>query len=286
MRRLSEELENALKIDVKSCRKNSLYGNKICGDKVEGEYQKKEKMQAHKEQLLVSVRNIQAVQRPKKRIGFFEFLFRQIPYLGKDLWMTQGFASFAAFGILYLSLGGDLKYLSIRHVPLLLGIMAIVLVMASVPLMLRPYQYQMHEIEMTTRMALPRLLTAELVFLVIEYLVVFGFCAGVTTSMAGLPVMKVILYFIFPLLLAGTGCVELIRRTGRWDEITQRMGVCEGYCICLAGILILLNNRMPALYDNVGAWAVLATVMLPLSVLSVHVWIKESWEVSEKEGIV
>lgn len=110
-RKMYEELKEALQIDVS-------YGQEVCKKQAPGQGERTSaprnrldagKKQAHREQVLTSVRNMQAVQKTKKRIGFAEFVFRQIPFMGKELWMTQGAAAAAMFGILYLAAGRDVR---------------------------------------------------------------------------------------------------------------------------------------------------------------------------------
>lgn len=273
-RKQYEELRNALKIDVKVCRE------------AEDAKAAARRIQAQRERVLQSVRNLPAVQEPRKRIGFFEFMLRQIPFMGRDLWMSQGSAALLVFGVLYLSLCGDLEYLSIRHIPLMLGILAIMLVMTSIPLLLRPYRYQMHEIELASRQSLWKLLTAELILLMTEDLVVFGVSAGIATGIAGLSAVKVTLYFLLPLLIAGTGCAQLIRRTGGWEEVSQRIGLCEGYCGLLAMVLLILYRTKPVVYGETGVWVICTVIVFPLFVLSVGTWLKDSTEVGERTGMV
>ena len=266
-RKQYEDLRNALKIDVTAYEKVKDTGSRNKG------------MQSHREQVLVSVRRMQALHIPRKRIGFFEFMLRQIPFMGKDLWISQGFAALMVFGVLYLSLGGRHDYLSIRHIPLMLGVLAIVLVMTSVPLMLRSYRYCMYEIEMASRLSLSRLLLAELILLMAEDLAVFGLCAGISAGMAGLSAVRVTLYFLLPLLVAGTGCVQIIRKTGEWEEVSWRVGVCEGYCVLLALVLIFLFDIRPAVYDRPEAWGICMVGVLPMFVRAVRIWMKESAEI-------
>ncbi len=239
-------------------------------------------VRTHKEELLLLIGNMQAMQRKKKRIGFFEFILRQIRFMGKNLWLTQGAAAFAMFGIGYLSTGKDIEGLCIRHIPLLLGVFAIMQVMASIPLLLTSYRYQMHEIEMASRISLPRLLMAKLIILAVEYLAVFVFCVGLSVGMAGMPAVSLAVYFVFPLLAACTGCVQIIRHTEGWEEVAGRVGACEGYCVCLGAVFIVLYGMKPFLYGNVRLWMLLMSGLFPLFILSVGRWVKESGEVGER----
>ena len=61
-RKQYEDLKNALKIDVTAY------------EKTEDEDTQGRRAQSHRERVLVSVRRMQALQMPKKRIGFLEFM--------------------------------------------------------------------------------------------------------------------------------------------------------------------------------------------------------------------
>ena len=286
-RKMYEELKEALQIDVS-------YGQEVCKKQAPGQGERTSaprnrldacKKQAHREQVLTSVRNMQAVQKTKKRIGFAEFVFRQIPFMGKELWMTQGAAAAAMLGILYLAAGRDMRGLYTLHVPLLAGILAVVLVMVSVPVLLMSYRFQMYEVELVSRISLPRLLAAKMILLAIEYMAVLVFSVGMAAGMADVSVVRAALYFLLPLLAACTGCVQIIRLTDGWTETVQRGGMCEGYCAGLAGVLIVIHAVKPAVYDNVRLWILLLVCIFPLFVRSVRIWVKESGEVCDKTGM-
>ncbi len=273
--KMCEELKAALKIEVVPCEKNV---DGFCRHNEEGERHRTER----KEQLLSLVRNMQSMKRQKKRIGFSEFVLRHIPFMGKDLWLTQGVIAFSMFGILYLTINRDLQALCIRHIPILLGLLAIMLVMASIPLMLSSYHYKMYEIELATRISLPRLLAAKMILLALEYMAVFAVSVGLSMSMADVSAVSVTLYFVPPLLVACTGCVQIIRHMDGWEEAAQKVGVCEGYCVCLAALLILLYRMKPVLYGNDMLGTGITIGILPMFLQSVRMWLKESGEVSDK----
>lgn len=240
---------------------------------------------SHKERVVSEVHTMRLMQKKRERTGFFTFMLRQIPFMGRELWMMHGGIAAAMFGILYLTVNGDLNYLDIRHIPLLLGIAAIVLVMASVPLLLRPYRYRMYEIELASRISLPGLLLAELAVLAAEYIAVLLFCTGLSSGMAGLHIVSAVLYFLLPLSAAGMGCVQIMRRTGGWNEVSHRLILCEGYCVCLGTAFILLYCMKRAVYGDLRLWGALAACTTFLLALSVRTWVKESAEADTGNGM-
>ncbi len=253
MKKIHEELGWALKIDVSDKSDGNEHKANLHRESLEGKG-----LEENKARVLAAVRKLESIWRPQKRIGFFAFMVRQLPFMGKEMWMTQGLAAAVLFLVIYRTMDGELEYLSIRHIPLLMGILAVVLVMTSVPLLLMSCRYQMQD------------------------LAVFAFFAGLTTGVSGLSAGRMALYFLLPLFLACTGCVQIIRRTDGWEEVSQRVGVCVGYCACLGAALIILYHRMPVVYDNVRLWALFMVCILPLLLISVYRWVKESGEVGER----
>ncbi len=61
-----------------------------------------------------------------------------------------------------------------------------------------------------------------------------------------------------------------------------RVGACEGYCVCLGAVFIVLYGMKPVLYGNVRLWMLLMSGLFPLFILSVGRWVKESGEVGER----
>jgi len=277
VKKIHEELGWALKIDVSDKSDGNEHKANLHRESLEGKG-----LEENKARVLAAVRKLESIWRPQKRIGFFAFMVRQLPFMGKEMWMTQGLAAAVLFLVIYRTMDGELEYLSIRHIPLLMGILAVVLVMTSVPLLLMSCRYQMQEVELASRISFPRLLMAKIMLLAVEYLVVFAFFAGLTTGVSGLSAGRMALYFLLPLFLACTGCVQIIRRTDGWEEVSQRVGVCVGYCACLGASLIILYHRMPVVYDNVRLWALFMVCVLPLLLISVYRWVKESGEVGER----
>jgi len=208
-----------------------------------------ENTNAHKEQMLESIRQMQALKQRGRKIGFIRFLLRQVPFVAKKLWAMQGLMAMAVFVVLYSTLDGDLGYLGIRHIPALLGGLAVSQIMLAIPFMQRSFQYRMYEIEASTRLSYTSLVMANMILMAAGSMAVFSICAVVTSIGLKLPGMDMMLYFLLPFLVAGSGCFWIlngIRRSGNQDVGT---GICEGYCAGLMAALLLLA-KAPGLRND------------------------------------
>lgn len=235
-----------------------------------------ENTDAHKEQMLESIRQMQALKQRGRKIGFIRFLLRQVPFVAKKLWAMQGLMAMAVFVVLYSTLDGDLGYLGIRHIPALLGGLAVSQIMLAIPFMQRSFQYRMYEIEASTRLSYTSLIMANMILMAAGSMAVFSICAVVTSIGLKLPGMDMMLYFLLPFLVAGSGCFWIlngIRRSGNQDVGT---GICEGYCAGLMAALLLLAKAMPQVYETMAAWRIAMLIMLPASAVSVYWFIRQS----------
>lgn len=211
-RKLSRQMRLALKIDVTN------------GAKVDDGID----VQSHQEQVLRSVRQMQTMQRVSRRLGGIEFMVWQLRYIGKDIWMAQGFTVLLVFTVLYRTIGQTMGNLPARYIPMLLGILAVLTLMVSIPFLQRPYKYRMYEIELATRISLPRILAADLALMTIGNLIVFT--VGGILAHGGLefPMARTWIYLCLPFLAAGGGCARIMKRTQNWEDVQVRIGVCEG----------------------------------------------------------
>lgn len=159
-----------------------------------------ENTNAHKEQMLESIRQMQALKQRGRKIGFIRFLLRQVPFVAKKLWAMQGLMAMAVFVVLYSTLDGDLGYLGIRHIPALLGGLAVSQIMLAIPFMQRSFQYRMYEIEASTRLSYTSLIMANMILMAAGSMAVFSICAVVTSIGLKLPGMDMMLYFLLSLI--------------------------------------------------------------------------------------
>ena len=168
-----------------------------------------ENTDAHKEQMLESIRQMQALKQRGRKIGFIRFLLRQVPFVAKKLWAMQGLMAMAVFVVLYSTLDGDLGYLASAY-PGFAGRLAVSQIMLAVPFMQRSFQYRMYEIEASTRLSYTSLVMANMILMAAGSMAVFSICAVVTSIGLKLPGMDMMLYFLLPFLVAGSGCFWIL----------------------------------------------------------------------------
>lgn len=231
---------------------------------------------AHKEQVLKSIRRMQALDQRGRKIGFIRFLLRQIPFVGKQLWAMQGIMTIAVFAVLYSTLDGNLEYLGIRHIPALFGGLAVLQIMMTVPFMQRSFQYRMYEIEASTRLAYSSLVMANIILMAAGSIAAFFLCAVLVAKGFKLPGMDMALYFLLPFLVSGSGCFWILYRSGRSGNQALGTEICEGYCALLLVTLLLLDKAMPQVYEDISAWRMAMLVMIPAFAVSVYSFIRQS----------
>lgn len=118
----------------------------------------------------------------------------------------------------------------------------------------------------------------------VEYLAVLVFGVSVSAGMTGLSAVWAVFYFLLPLSAAGTGCIQIMRRTREWEETSHRLGMCEGYCVCLGTGFVVLYSMRETAYGSSELWGPLTVCMFLLFSLSVWTWVKESAEKGEEYG--
>ena len=230
----------------------------------------------HKEQMLESIRRMQALDQRGRKIGFVRFLLRQVLFLGKRLWAMQGLMAMAVFAVLYSTLDGNLSYLGIRHIPAMLGGLAVSQIMMAVPFMQRSFQYRMYEIEASTRLSYTSLIMANMILMAAGSMAVFSICAALIANGLKMSGMDMALYFLLPFLVAGSGCFWILNRSGKSGNQDVGTGICEGYCAGLRVALLLLAKAMPQVYETMAEWRIAILIMLPAAAVSVYCIIRQS----------
>ena len=254
--------------------------------KQEGNWNKMEKQQPkkaemdHREQVQKAVRKEALKRGGRRQISFGEFLLRQIPFMAKELWIIQGSIAAFIFLLLHHMLGGGFPFMEIRHIPLLAGIFAVVLVMAGVPFLVRSYQCRMYEVEMASKMSFTRLLLADLILALAGSAAAFGVCGTLMARgmahFVNVSGTMVALYFFLPFALSGSGCALILQTVKNVETAARGIGFCEGYCMCLLALLLYLFRVQSWVYETAWIWQGAGAFMVPVSVYSVAKWIKKA----------
>lgn len=229
----------------------------------------------HKEKVLRAVRQAQRNGREAGRIGFGAFLLRQIPFMTRGVWLTQGGIAGLVFLLLSYALRGSDPMLGVRHVPVLAGILAVGLVMAAVPFLLRSFQYRMYEVEMVTRMSGFRLLLANLILVAAGSAAGMSFCGALLIKGTEVPGLMILLYFFLPFVVSGGGCALILGCFQNAEAAARGTGVCEGYCVCLAFLLWYLYKAQPWIFEWELFWQAASLAAIPAAGVCVYRWLKK-----------
>ena len=163
---------------------------------------------SHLESTLSLARKEACLRQRRERISFAGFLIRQMTFMGWKVWTVQGIV----LGILNAVLSRFYGYhISLQTMVKLLFCLSILVFMTVLPLLYRSVRYQMQEIEAATRFSCVKLLLARLFIISIgDVLLLCGIFLS-TVLKTTLPAGSTILYLCFPFLLAGSGCLYMLR---------------------------------------------------------------------------
>lgn len=213
----------------------------------------------HEEQLekTISLANSEyQKRRSRERIGYLEFLLRQLPFIGRRIWLFQG--SILIFMCLLVTtiFQEDFKYIAAHHLPDLLCLFAVFITMTGLPFLCRSYKYKMQEVETAAFMSMHRLLEGRLIviglgdgiFLMAVSLVIF--------SEVNISTVLVIFYLLLPFLVSCCGCIFIL-----WSSCSQyNMFACEIFCFFILLLQSLFHTLLPQAYYQAAltGWIVLS----------------------------
>lgn len=156
--------------------------------------------------ILLAKREVCLKQR-RRRISFARFLGKQIPMIGRKLWILQGIFLLSAYAVL----SDSAEYLrSPLRLAKLLFCLSIAVFMTALPLLYRSVRYRMQEIEAAARFSLGKLLLARLIAISIGDLFLLCGIFLVAVAKTSLSADITVIYLCFPFLLAGSGCLYML----------------------------------------------------------------------------
>lgn len=182
-------------------------------------------------------------RRPEERIGFGDFLLRQVRFGGWKIWLLQG----ALLGLLRLALAftyGSLDTVSQEKIPLLLCCVSVLIVMTVLPFLWRSLRYRMFETEIATRMSMGKLTGAWLLLAGLGDGLMLSGVFWYTVRSTSISRSGAFLYLLAPFLLTAV-CLSYLLGHVRPERFCMD---CAGMCAVLLLLFLLAEEYCPAVF--------------------------------------
>ena len=191
-------------------------------------------------------------RRQRERIRYPAFLLRQVRFIGVAVWMLQGFLLLCAFLLFGFADVGTVSNFAPRHLPVLLGCFAVFIAMTSIPFIGRSIQYRMLEIEMATRISIPRLLLTRIFIICIGNVLLLTVSFLLVRTKAEFGTGSITLYLLLPYLIACCGClfIQTYAHSGYQGFVST------AFCFSLISLIFVLYKSTPVVYEQafIGVW--------------------------------
>lgn len=207
--------------------------------------------EVHLAETMQSARIAYQTGRRREHSGYRDFLLRQVRLAGLPVWLLQG-------GLLFLMLGLSgclLEGIQSRHLPLLLGCLAVLTAMTGIPWLGRSVRHRMLEVEMATRMSLSGLFLSRMLIISAGDVLVLGLALLMASARTDFSGAGILAYLLLPYLMACCGCVLIqIRVHGRHQAFMSSSFGC-----LLIAMLLMLYKVFPRVYGqaSLGIWEAL-----------------------------
>ncbi len=214
--------------------------------------------QGHLAQTMREARIAYQNRRQRERIRYPAFLLRQTWFIGAPVWLLQGLLLLCACWLFDFAITGNVSNLAPRHLPVLLGCFAVFIAMTGIPFIGRSAQYRMLEIEMATRISIPKLLLARIFIIGAGNVLLLTVSFFLARTEAVLGTGSIALYLLLPYLIACCGCLFI----QAYAHNGQQGFVCTTFCLSLTLLLFVLYKAAPVVYEqaSLGIWGVSCAV--------------------------
>jgi hypothetical protein len=195
-----------------------------------------------------------------ERIGYFEFLLRQIPFVGRKIWMMQGGILIFMCWLLNVMFTGNLRYIGNRHIADILCFFAVFTTLMSMPFFQRSRKYKMYEVEAATRMSIPKLIFSNVLIIAIGNVVVFTAVTLVAVYEINILPIFIVLYLLLPFLISWCGCIFILNRNLNHKEYSYF--ICEVFCLFLLLLQTAIHALVPQIYSeaNLIGWLIITLI--------------------------
>ncbi|MDO5411501.1 MAG: hypothetical protein Q4F21_13835 [Lachnospiraceae bacterium] len=196
----------------------------------------------------------------RERIGFQTFLFMQMKFVGRKVWLCQGLL-LVLFSVIFLAADGGYLWKIPAYAARMLCYLAILIAMTALPLIHRSIHYKMHEVETAARFSADRLLAAKLLLIGTGDIFMLAGILIIVSAKTSLPTGSVALYLLFPYLLASSGLLFLLGHL----KTERFMPYSLSFYFLLLLLILALKQIYPGFFQQTlsGGWmAVCAGLMV------------------------
>ncbi len=186
-------------------------------------------------------------------ISFWEFFWRQLRFIKKEVWTIQfGTILFCGF-LLFCSPG---KKDVIGQITALLPLCFI----AGTGELSKAFVNQTAEMEMAARFTLQQVLLSRITLLGLADLLLLSFISILTTCYLEISLIYAFMYFCVPFLITSFTCLFILNHV--------RTKECNYYCAAVGMVIMMISfyasQKIPALYTSslIGAWYLLFAAAL------------------------
>lgn len=206
-------------------------------------------------------------EKKRARIGFTEFLIRQIPFIGWKMWSLQALVVITAVVFFY---GTDRRAVDVtwlfmgRRLAFLVGALGTVMAMIGIPYVMQSFRYRMYEVEKASKNGFVWMLLSRMIVLSVGDIITVLLCMFVVSSKNYASAGMVLLWYLAPLFLTGSFCVGWMQKIeAKLDMEDQTSGciqICEEACVGLLMLQYLLYIKLPSVYGNAGWWIIVLVI--------------------------
>ena len=222
----------------------------------------------HLTQTMQAARMAYQNRRQRERIRYSAFLLRQVRFIGATVWLLQGLLLLCAFWLFGFAITDTVSDLAPRHLPVLLGCFAVFIAMTGIPFIGRSAQYRMLEVEMATRISLPKLLLTRISIIGVGNVLLLTVSFLLASTKAELGTGSIALYLLLPYLIACCGCLFIQAYAHRGYQGF----VSTAFCLSLTALLFVLYKTAPVVYEQAFApiWGALCALCAVILIIGIY----------------
>lgn len=210
----------------------------------------------------------------RQRIGYIQFLFRQILFIGRKVWMYQGVILILMFLMLNIIFDGDFQYIVNGHIPDLLCFYAVFITITGLPFLHRSRQYRMYEVELAACMSISKLVSSRLIIVAIGDSVFLITIALIMLNKVNISTIFIIFYLLLPFLVCCCGCIFILSCNHKQYGVF----ICEIFCLLVLPLQVLFHTLVPQAYYQTSliGWIVLSIFFAVILAFQVYQLIAKS----------